>query len=65
MEKAALLMGTMDELGILKEGEVFVQVDRGSMHEEAYIITGPVVVTKNPALTPRGREKAQCELYYL
>ncbi|KAI8647751.1 RNA dependent RNA polymerase-domain-containing protein [Parasitella parasitica] len=52
--KGAFLLGVMDETGILEEGEIFVQINdisanRGMSKE---IITGDVVVFRNPCFHP-------------
>ncbi|KAK9817915.1 hypothetical protein WJX72_004281 [[Myrmecia] bisecta] len=49
--QAAILMGVMDEHGVLQYGEVFLQVQRPT-DTEATVITGLVLVSKNPCLHP-------------
>ncbi|KAL3913797.1 MAG: hypothetical protein SGILL_006353 [Bacillariaceae sp.] len=54
VKKGAVLIGGLDETGLLKEGEVFVQVSRRDPHNQGRlvheIVTGAVLVTKHPAL---------------
>ncbi|KAL3905877.1 MAG: hypothetical protein SGILL_009501, partial [Bacillariaceae sp.] len=54
VEKGAVLMGGLDETGLLEEGEVFVQVSKRDPENPSRlihrIITGFVMVTKHPAL---------------
>ncbi|XP_022809817.1 uncharacterized protein LOC111346816 [Stylophora pistillata] len=59
--EARLMMGVMDELGVLKPGQVFVQYSavetRGDREEEfnkneKIVLRGAVVVTRNPCLHP-------------
>ncbi|XP_068758712.1 uncharacterized protein [Montipora capricornis] len=59
--EARLMMGVMDEIGVLKPGQVFVQysaVSTRSDREEQFnlnkriVLRGPVVVTRNPCLHP-------------
>ncbi|ETO24494.1 RNA-dependent RNA polymerase 1 [Reticulomyxa filosa] len=50
IEDGASLIGVMDEYGILKNDEVFIQVE--GLHSKAKVITGDVIVTKPPALAP-------------
>ena len=52
MKDAALLIGTMDELGVLEEGQVFIQSNPGPLQDSPEIITGTVIVTKNPCFHP-------------
>ncbi|XP_068758709.1 uncharacterized protein [Montipora capricornis] len=61
LEEARLMMGVMDEIGVLKDGQVFVQysaVSTRSDREEQFnlneriVLKGPVVVTRNPCLHP-------------
>ncbi|XP_044182237.1 uncharacterized protein LOC114966062 isoform X2 [Acropora millepora] len=58
---ARLMIGVMDETGILKPGQVFVQYSLVSNEADRFmefsksssqILTGPVVVTRNPCLHP-------------
>ncbi|XP_015753708.1 PREDICTED: RNA-dependent RNA polymerase 1-like [Acropora digitifera] len=59
--EARLMIGVMDETGILKPGQVFVQYSLVSNEADRFmefsksssqILTGPVVVTRNPCLHP-------------
>eukprot|EP00118_Oscarella_pearsei_P028510 m.2323 g.2323 ORF g.2323 m.2323 type:complete len:1118 (+) comp8576_c0_seq1:109-3462(+) len=50
VEKAACLMGVIDETKTLKNGEMFIQVKR--VTGGPFVVTGPVVVTKNPCFHP-------------
>ena len=52
VNQAAVLIGTMDELGVLQDGEIFVQIAAGPLQESPRIITGHAIVTKNPAFHP-------------
>lgn len=58
VEQGAVLMGGLDETGLLNEGCVFVQVprvgDRVSTSSDAKYepLVGPVMVTKHPVLHP-------------
>jgi hypothetical protein len=49
---ACLLIGTVDELDILKEGHVFLQIDRSPLLDAPQIIEGLVIVAKNPCFHP-------------
>jgi RNA-dependent RNA polymerase len=54
VEKGAVLMGGIDESGVLKEGEVFVQMShRDTVNPIKFVhkvIAGMVMVTKHPAM---------------
>lgn len=51
--KGAYLLGVMDETGTLEEGEVFVQIcDTSNNGVNKQIITGKVVVFRNPCFHP-------------
>jgi RNA-dependent RNA polymerase len=54
VKEGAVLMGGLDETGLLKDGEVFVQVSKWDPSNPGKlvhkIITGLVMVTKHPAL---------------
>ena len=50
VDKSALLMGVMDEFGILGPDEVFIQLNKFDTGSE--IITGPVAICKNPCFHP-------------
>ncbi|XP_022778050.1 uncharacterized protein LOC111319571, partial [Stylophora pistillata] len=59
--EARLMMGVMDELGVLKPGQVFVQYSAVETREDRddefdknkkIVLSGPVVVTRNPCLHP-------------
>ena len=49
---SALLMGIMDEFGVLKYGEVYLAINPDPAAELPRIITGGVVVAKNPCFHP-------------
>ena len=49
---SALLMGVMDEASALKYGEVFLAVNPDPATERPRIVTGHVVVAKNPCFHP-------------
>lgn len=56
VNKAARLIGVLDEYGVLEKDEVFVQI-RGTMDEvetekDIELIKGKVIVTRNPCLHP-------------
>jgi hypothetical protein len=51
--KGAYLLGVMDELGVLEEGEVFVQINDTSLGGKRHqIVEGQVVVFRNPCFHP-------------
>ena len=50
--EAALLMGVMDELGLLEYGQVFIQIDRSPLLNSPEVVTGDVIVAKNPCFHP-------------
>lgn len=54
VEKGAVLMGGLDESGILQEGEVFVQFSKRDVSKPGKLIhevvSGSVLVTKHPAM---------------
>jgi hypothetical protein len=51
--KGAYLLGVMDELGVLEEGEVFVQINDTSLGGKRHqIVEGEVVVFRNPCFHP-------------
>ncbi|GAN07814.1 RNA-dependent RNA polymerase 1 [Mucor ambiguus] len=51
--QGAYLLGVMDETGTLEEGEVFVQFhDTSGMKSKQQLITGNVVVFRNPCFHP-------------
>ena len=54
VQKGAVLMGGLDETGLLKENEVFVQVSKRDPHNPSRlvheVVTGTMLVTKHPAL---------------
>ncbi|KAJ3699365.1 hypothetical protein LUZ61_003070 [Rhynchospora tenuis] len=52
--KGRALMGCLDETSLLEYGEVFVQVSKAGCgsHFTASVVTGRVVVAKNPCLHP-------------
>ena len=47
--KSALLMGIIDEYAILEYEQVYIRISNGSNNQ---VITGQVIVTKNPCLHP-------------
>ena len=54
VEKGAVLIGAIDELGLLPEGHVFIHVQKSDSDEnDGYEpIVGPVMVTKHPVMHP-------------
>ena len=50
--EAALLMGVVDELGVLEYGQVFIQVDRSLTLDSPTIIQGDIIMAKNPCFHP-------------
>lgn len=48
-EDSALLMGVMDEYGLLKPKETYIRI---SVDGKSVVVTGTVVVAKNPCLHP-------------
>ncbi|EIE18524.1 RdRP-domain-containing protein, partial [Coccomyxa subellipsoidea C-169] len=57
--KAALLMGVMDEEGVLEPGQVFLSVNSLPTMALPAIVTGTVVVAKNPCFHPGDVRKFQ------
>ncbi|XP_065649345.1 uncharacterized protein LOC105846402 isoform X2 [Hydra vulgaris] len=56
VEKGCLLVGVADPIGILEEGEIFLQIEYDSKKE---IITGDALVYRNPCLHP-GDQRVVC-----
>ena len=62
VKRSGCLLGIMDETGILEYGQVFCRLSKSNDPNKAqgdemlkdgnFVITGPVVVTKNPCLFP-------------
>jgi len=54
VEKGAVLIGGLDETGLVPEGCVFVQIrpEGGSSGSRFEILNGPVMVTKHPVMHP-------------
>lgn len=60
VKKGSVLMGTLDELGVLGENEVYIKIRKDLVEKNEsfvvengyYIVTGPVAVMKNPCLHP-------------
>ena len=61
VEDGVVLIGGIDELGLLAEGQVFLQVQRpdhirhavdGQEHDEYMVVVGQVMVTKHPVVHP-------------
>ncbi|KAI9291041.1 RdRP-domain-containing protein, partial [Neoconidiobolus thromboides FSU 785] len=50
--KGALLIGVMDEYGVLNEGEIFVQCSNSENLNDFKIVTGECIVTRNPCFHP-------------
>jgi RNA-dependent RNA polymerase len=59
--EARLMMGVMDETGLLQDGQVFVQCshmtsegddDEPVVGNRRFVVTGAVMVTRNPCLHP-------------
>ncbi|XP_056022215.1 uncharacterized protein LOC125649621 [Ostrea edulis] len=53
-ENGRIMMGTIDETRTLEYGQVFVQYScvPGQQQKDSIVLTGPVVVTKNPCFHP-------------
>lgn len=51
LEDGCRLLGVMDETASLQRGQVFLQVQR-HRDEPPAVLTGPVLVTRNPCLHP-------------
>lgn len=45
-------MGVVDETGVLEYGEVFVQIDRSQLLDSPLVVSGDIVVAKNPCFHP-------------
>ena len=57
---SALLLGVMDEMSVLHHGEVFLRVDpRDGNGASPVVITGPVVMARNPCFHPGDIRKLQ------
>jgi len=52
VKDSARLMGVIDEHNVLKEGEIFVRYSENNTFEDAKIVEGKVMVTRNPCLHP-------------
>ena len=52
MPDSALLMGVMDEAGVLNYGEVYVAINPDPSKDMPRVIKGKVVVAKNPCFHP-------------
>ncbi|KAG8059507.1 hypothetical protein GUJ93_ZPchr0002g26649 [Zizania palustris] len=50
--KGRAMMGCLDETRSLKYGQVFIQATSNANDNDKFIVTGKVVVTKNPCLHP-------------
>ncbi|CAM6084620.1 unnamed protein product [Calypogeia fissa] len=50
VSKGRLLMGCLDETATLEYGECFVQVTSPEDRSKSVVITGPMIMTKNPCL---------------
>lgn len=50
--EAALLIGVVDELGVLEYGQVFIQIDSSVALDAPQAIVGDVIVAKNPCFHP-------------
>ncbi|XP_065649338.1 uncharacterized protein LOC105846434 isoform X3 [Hydra vulgaris] len=66
VENGCLVIGVADPVGILKEGEIFLQIDHDNKKE---IIIGDVLVYRNPCLHPGDQRVVCCvdepSLHYL
>jgi RNA-dependent RNA polymerase len=71
LPESAILMGVIDESGILAEDEVFVQLKRDNFRETEltfveqvdslpYTVEGSVLVTRNPCTHPGDIRKLKC-----
>ena len=52
VKDSARLIGVIDEHGILKEGEIFCRFSSNNNYQDSKIVTGDVMVTRNPCLHP-------------
>ncbi len=50
--EACLVIGVVDELDVLEEGQVFLQIDRDPLLDNPQVIQGTVIVAKNPCFHP-------------
>ncbi|KAF8692040.1 hypothetical protein HU200_039989 [Digitaria exilis] len=50
--KGRWLMGCLDELGILEQGQCFIRASVPSLNKSAEVIVGTIVMAKNPCLHP-------------
>ncbi|VAI60597.1 unnamed protein product [Triticum turgidum subsp. durum] len=46
------MMGCLDETRTLKYGEVFIQASNSAIDSDKFVVTGKVIVAKNPCLHP-------------
>jgi len=53
----------VDELGVLKEGQVYVQIDQSLLQDCPKVIQKPVIVAKNPCFHPGDVRLLQVKLY--
>ena len=44
--------GVVDELGVLQEGQVYVQIDQSLLQDCPKVIDKPCIVAKNPCFHP-------------
>lgn len=57
---SVLLLGVMDEVRALVSGEVFLQINPGvTSGKSAVVITGPVIMARNPCFHPGDIRKLQ------
>ena len=57
---SVLLMGVMDEVGELRSGELFLQINpRQDGASSPVVITGPVIMARNPCFHPGDIRKLQ------
>ena len=56
VEKSGIFIGIIDEFNLLKEGQVFLKVNKDKLHslnsDNCFIVEGNVVITRNPCLYP-------------
>ena len=57
---SVLLLGVMDEMNVLDSGEVFLRIDPSTgSNTSPVIITGPVIMARNPCFHPGDIRKLQ------
>lgn len=61
--EATLLMGVVDELGVLEYGQVFIQIDRTLTLDSPQLVAGNVIIAKNPCFHPGDVRVLQVRLW--